>query len=78
MTLNRRFVVCCLSLAIASVSPAGVFAGESQTSSQPADSDHQSLVQRSGDIPWDAIVWVERRYKIEALRFKARDESGID
>lgn len=28
--------------------------------------------------PWDAIEWVERRYKIEAMRFKARDETGID
>lgn len=28
--------------------------------------------------PWDALAWVERRYKIEALRFKARDETGID
>jgi hypothetical protein len=29
-------------------------------------------------IPWDTIQWVERRYKIEAMRFKARDETGID
>jgi hypothetical protein len=28
--------------------------------------------------PWDAIEWVERRYKIEAMRFKARDETGVD
>ena len=30
--------------------------------------------------PWDAIdvQVVERRYKVEAVRFKARDESGID
>jgi hypothetical protein len=28
--------------------------------------------------PWDAIEWVERRYKIEALRFKCRDETGVD
>ena len=32
------------------------------------------------DPPWDAIVapWSERRYKVEAIRFKARDESGFD
>ncbi len=32
------------------------------------------------NFPWDTIVidWTEPRYKIEALRFKARDESGID
>lgn len=28
--------------------------------------------------PWDQIVWVERRYKVEAMSFKARDETGID
>jgi hypothetical protein len=35
-------------------------------------------MQVSGDIPWDTIEWVERRYKVEALRFKARDETGWD
>lgn len=78
MGTNLRFVVCYLSLAIAAVSPSRVSAAEPQTSSHPAGSGHQSLVQLSGNIPWDAIVWVERRYKIETLRFKARDESGID
>ncbi|MEX0605563.1 MAG: hypothetical protein WD623_08040 [Marinobacter sp.] len=32
----------------------------------------------SRTTPWDTIQWVERRYKIEAVRFKARDETGID
>lgn len=31
-----------------------------------------------GNRPWDDFVWVDRRYKIEAISFKARDESGID
>ena len=32
------------------------------------------------DFPWDTITaqWTERRYKVEAIRFKARDESGAD
>jgi hypothetical protein len=32
------------------------------------------------DFPWDSVViaWDEPRYKVEALRFKARDETGID
>jgi hypothetical protein len=30
-----------------------------------------------GNGPWDN-VWVERRYKVEAVSFKALDESGID
>ena len=31
--------------------------------------------RRSGSL---IISWIERRYKIEAARFKARDETGID
>lgn len=32
------------------------------------------------DPPWNDITaqWIERRYKVEAIRFKARDETGID
>lgn len=32
------------------------------------------------EAPWDAIdaSWTQRRYKVEAVRFKARDETGID
>ena len=30
------------------------------------------------DIPWHTLEVIERRYKIEAVRFKARDETGID
>jgi hypothetical protein len=30
------------------------------------------------DIPWHTFEVIERRYKIEAVRFKARDETGRD
>jgi len=30
------------------------------------------------DIPWDTIEWTEWRYKVEAIAFEARDESGLD
>ncbi len=32
------------------------------------------------DFDWGTITadWVERRYKVEAIRFKARDETGVD
>jgi hypothetical protein len=39
-------------------------------------SEVRAIVEQ--DILWDAIEWTERRYKIEALGFKARNESGWD
>lgn len=57
---------------------AGVSAHEPQGMSQPDVAGSPALAQSSSAIPWDTIQLVERRYKIEALGFKARDESGID
>ena len=54
-------------------------AQEATRRAQPAE-----LVGRSrrwpAAFPWDDIVieWNEPRYKVEAIRFKARDESGFD
>jgi len=78
MTFTMRFMACCLSLAIWCWGSAVVSAHEPQGSPQPAGSDGQSSEQVSSNIAWDTIEWVERRYKVEALGFKARDESGID
>jgi len=78
MASNLRFMVGCLSVALACAGTARASADEPQRSAQPGGSGSQSFVQLSGAIAWDTIVWIERRYKIEALRFKARDESGID
>jgi len=54
------------------------FAQAGPTSPQPEDADHPTVAEASSSFNWDTIRWVERRYKIEAIRFKARDETGID
>lgn len=53
-------------------------AQEPAASPQPKDAGRPASVVVPSDIPWDTIEWVERRYKIEAMRFKARDETGVD
>lgn len=78
MMPNLRLAVGCLSLALAFVSSGKASADEPQVNSEPTRSGGLSFVALSGTIASDTILWVERRYKIEALRFKARDESGID
>jgi hypothetical protein len=35
-------------------------------------------VVAASDFPWETVEWVERRYKIEAMEFEARDETGPD
>lgn len=62
-----------LLLAALSLS-AGVFAA----SPPQENASELSVGNMSSRINWDTIKWLERRYKIEALRFKARDETGID
>jgi hypothetical protein len=70
----RRFMVCSLSvLAWCWCIAGGTAAHEPLATSQSGNSDS---VQHRSDIAWDAIEWTERRYKIEALGFKARDETG--
>jgi hypothetical protein len=56
----------------------GAFAQERPASAQPENAGRLSVAEASSRIPWDTILWVERRYKIEAVRFKAEDETGID
>lgn len=56
----------------------GAFAQERPASPQPEDAGRQTVAEASRATPWDTIQWVERRYKIEAMRFKARDETGVD
>jgi hypothetical protein len=56
----------------------GAFAQERPASAQPENVGRPAVAEALSGIPWDRILWVERRYKIEAMRFKARDESGID
>lgn len=56
----------------------GASAHELSATSQPGGPGQSTSVQHKSDVDWDAIEWTEQRYKIEALGFKARDESGID
>lgn len=57
----------------------GAFAQVRPASPHPEDAGHAAVVEEvSKATRWDTIRWIERRYKIEAMRFMARDETGID
>ena len=77
MTYNH-FTAICFGLTAWSLCAVGAYAQERQPSSQPQASSRSTVVVTPSDFPWDTVEWIERRYKIEAMRFKARDESGID
>lgn len=69
----------CFGLAVGLWCTADAFAQANPTSPQSVNMNHATVVtEASSSINWDTIRWVERRYKIEAIRFKARDETGID
>jgi hypothetical protein len=57
---------------------AGAFAQERPASPQPEGVGPPAGVVGLGDFPWETVEWVERRYKIEAMHFKALDETGFD
>ena len=79
ITTCRRFVAIFFGLAAALWCTADAFAQARPTSPQLEDTDHPTVVTEvSSGINWDTISWVERRYKIEAMRFKARQETGIN
>jgi hypothetical protein len=63
-------------LALLLVLALGAIAAAAQDSTPPAPAAAVGAV----DFPWDTITaeWIERRYKVEAVRFKARDETGTD
>ncbi|CAG9934001.1 hypothetical protein [Candidatus Nitrotoga arctica] len=76
---SKRFVAICLGLMAALGATADTFAQALPSSPSLVDTDYPTVVTKvSSSINWDTIRWVERRYKIEAMRFKARDETGID
>lgn len=74
MTSRRRFMTIWFSFLAGFWFGPSVFAA----SPQPSDARTSAVTAASVGINWDTIKWIERRYKIEALRFKARDETGID
>jgi hypothetical protein len=78
MTSDRRFMVCSVGLAAGLWCAVGASAHELSATSQSGGPGQSTSVQHKSTIDWDAIEWTEHRYKIEALSFKARDESGID
>ena len=67
-TSYRRFMVCCFGVAAGLWGTAGASAQEPQATAQPEVAGSPGLAQLSGDIPWNGISWIERRYKVEAMR----------
>jgi hypothetical protein len=78
MISGRHFVGICLGLMTGFWYGPGAFAQARPASPQPTDAGHPTVEEVSRVTHWDTIQWVERRYKIEAIRFKARDETGFD
>ena len=79
MMISRRyFVGICFSLMAGLWYTPGAFAQASPASPQPEDAGRPTVAEVSRSTRWDTIQWVERRYKIEALRFKARVETGLN
>jgi hypothetical protein len=68
----------CFSLVVGFWCTPGAFAQVRPASPQPEDAGRPTVAEVSRATRWDTIQWVERRYKIEALRFKARVETGIN
>jgi hypothetical protein len=78
MISGRHFLAIGFSVVAGLWCTPGAFAQVRSASSQPDDTGRPTAAEVSKATPWDTIRWVERRYKIEAMRFKARNETGID
>lgn len=77
MTSRTRLTAVCCGLAAWFWCTASAFAQQRPPTPQPDDAARSAIVVPS-DIPWHTFEVIERRYKVEALRFKARDETGLD
>jgi hypothetical protein len=75
MISRRRCMAICVGSAAWFSCTAG---GAPPPTPQPAGAGPPANVVTLSDFPWHTFEWIERRYKIEAMRFKARDETGID
>ncbi len=71
-----RFTMCGVSVLVWWCLVGSAVAHESSATSQSSSLNQSTSVQQHSEIAWDAVEWTERRYKIEALGFKARDETG--
>ena len=76
MVLQRRLMTWCVGVTACLCFGADVFAHEPLTASPSGTSEIRAAVEQ--DVSWDTIEWTERRYKIEAVGFKARNETGWD
>jgi hypothetical protein len=74
----RQLIAVCFVLAAWFCCAPAVFAQPRPATPQPDGSGRPADVMVTKDFPWHTVEWVERRYKIEAMHFKARDETGID
>jgi hypothetical protein len=77
MRSHTRFLAICVGLAASFSCTAGAFA-QVQPAPQPDPAGRPALAAAPSDIRLPTVEWMERRYKIEAVRFKARDETGLD
>jgi hypothetical protein len=77
MTSRKRLTAICFGWVAWFSCTAGAFAQAPSPTPQPDDAGRPGVAAALSGI-WDTIEWVERRYKIEAMRFKARDETGVD
>lgn len=78
MTSRKRFVAICFGFASWFWCTASSFAQVPPATPQPDGAGRPAVVVVPSDIPWHTFEVIERRYKIEAMRFKARDETGWD
>ena len=78
MISRRHFMAICFSVVAGFWCTPGAFAQVRPASPQSEDAGRPTVAEASRATRWDTIQWVERRYKIEAMRFKARDETGFD
>jgi hypothetical protein len=77
MISRSHFIAICFGLA-AWFWCTDAFAQTRPATPQPEGAGTPADVAVLRDFPWHTVEWVERRYKIEAMRFKARDETGYD
>jgi hypothetical protein len=77
MPSHTRFMAICVGLAASLSCSVAAFA-QAPPAPQPDPTGRPALVGVPSNIPWNTLDLVERRYKIEAVSFTARDETGID
>ena len=78
MIARGLFMAMCFGLAAWFWCTANAFAQERSASAQPEGARARAGAVALSDFPWETVQWSERRYKIEAMHFTARDETGSD